>query len=92
MFLTIGADAEPDSGSGFGWFTYAKNLHNKQRSVCVKRRSPRKDRWFLDFGASVWRHSIVHEQLARRLGWIMWPGGGGVPCRRMYRYVSVFFK
>ena len=41
----------------------------------MKRRNPRKYRWFMDFGESIRRHSIVDEQLTRRLGWIM---GGGV--------------
>ena len=29
VFLPISADAEPDSGLGFGWFTHTTNKHNK---------------------------------------------------------------
>ena len=38
----------------------------------------------MDFGESIRRHSIVDEQLTRRLGWIM--GGGG---DHIYIYVYV---
>ena len=29
VFLPISADAKPDSGLGFGWFTHTTNKHSK---------------------------------------------------------------
>ena len=44
-------------------------------SIC-EGQNPRKYRWFMDFGESIRRHSIVDEQLTRRLR--VDHGGGGV--------------